>query len=108
MNMSMFQIGAAIVMVVLAFGLFIAIRQYMHAQSERRMTNMLERVGLDPAIASSGNTAVIMKEIRQRCQSCATEDVCERWLAGEQIGENEFCPNARVFESLKRTIGATG
>jgi hypothetical protein len=104
----MFQISAAVAMVAVAFVLFFAIRQYMHAQSERRMTSMLESIGLDPAIATSGETAIIMKEIRQRCHSCSSEDVCERWLAGEQTGENDFCPNAKVFESIKRTISATG
>jgi hypothetical protein len=36
-----------------------------------------------------------MKEVRQRCRTCSTEDVCERWLAGEEAGENIFCPNAQ-------------
>lgn len=108
MNMSMFQILTGVIMVGVAVALFYAIRQYMATQSERRMTGMLERVGLDPAIAISGNTAIIMKEIRQRCRSCTSEDVCERWLASEEIGENEFCPNRQVFESIKRTIAATG
>jgi hypothetical protein len=108
MNMSTMQMFAAIAMVGVAFLLFYAIRSYMAAQSERRMVSMLERVGLDPAIASSGDKRVIVREIRQRCRSCATEDVCERWLAGEEGGENEFCPNREVFESIKKTIAAIG
>lgn len=108
MNMSMFQIMAAVVMVGVAFILFVAIRQYMAAASERRMISMLERIGLDPDIVSSGDTKAITKEIRQRCRSCTSEDVCERWLAGDVVGENEFCPNAKVFETLKKTINATG
>ncbi len=107
MNMSMFQILTGVIMVGVAVALVYAVRQYMATQSERRMTGMLERVGLDPAIAISGNTAIIMKEIRQRCRSCATDGVCERWLAGDEVGENDFCPNAKVFETLKRMIGAT-
>jgi hypothetical protein len=75
MNMSTMQMFAAIAMVGVAFLLFYAIRSYMAAQSERRMVSMLERVGLDPAIASSGDKRVIVREIRQRCRSCATEDV---------------------------------
>ncbi len=108
MNMSLFQIIAAAVMVGVAFTLFVAIRRYMAAASERRMMRMLERVGLDPAIVLSGDTQATMKEIRQRCRSCTSEDVCERWLAGDEVGENVFCPNAKVFETLKRTIDATG
>ena len=61
---------------------------------------MLESVGLDPEIASSGEMPTIMKEVRARCRTCSSESVCERWLAGETGGENDFCPNARVFEVL--------
>jgi hypothetical protein len=108
MNMSMFQIITAVVMVGVAFALFYAIRQYMIAQSERRMRTMLIKIGLDPVIASSGDSETIMKEVRQRCRTCSTEDVCERWLAGEEAGENIFCPNAQVFESMKKSMGAMG
>ncbi len=108
MNMSIFQIVAAVVMVGVAFTLVIAVRRYMAAASERRMMGMLEKVGLDPAIVSSGDAEAIMKEIRQRCRSCTSEDVCERWLAGEEVGEPVYCPNVKVFETLKRTIDATG
>lgn len=108
MNISLFQIIAAVIMVSAAFALLVAIRRYMASASERRMTSMLQRIGLDPAIVSSNDTEAIMKEIRQRCRSCMSEDVCERWLAGEELGENVFCPNARVFETLKRTMGTAG
>ncbi len=108
MNMSMFQIFAAIVMVGVAFLLFYAVRQYMADQSERRMRTMLIKIGLDPVIASSGDSQTIMREVRQRCRTCSSEDVCERWLTGEEIGENVFCPNAEVFESMKKTIAAAG
>ena len=79
-------------------------RSEMAAASKRRLTTMLERVGIDPAVDWSGDTETIMKEARQRCRSCTSKDVCERWLAGLEVGENYFCPNAKVFESLKRTI----
>lgn len=64
------------------------------------MLAMLEAVGLDPEIATSGEIPTIMKEVRQRCRSCATEAVCERWLQGNEEGDNDFCPNAKVFEIL--------
>jgi hypothetical protein len=63
---------------------------------------MLESVGLDPAIATSGDLPTIMSEVRKRCEHCQSEDLCERWLQGEETGGNEFCPNARVFEILKK------
>jgi hypothetical protein len=67
------------------------------------MTSMLERVGIDPMIAATSDNAQIISEIRQRCKTCATEDVCERWLSGEEKGSNDFCPNANVFATLRET-----
>ena len=107
MGISLFQILAAITMVGVAFALFISIRRYKVAASERRMIGMLDRVGLDAAIATSRDTQAIMRVVRQRCGSCSTEAVCERWLAGNEEGDNIFCPNAEVFSALKRTSVAT-
>lgn len=108
MNMSMFQILTAVVMVGVALALVYAIRRYMVAQSERRMRTMLIKIGLDPTVISSGDSQTIMKEVRRRCRTCSTEDACERWLIGEEGGGNEFCPNREVFESMKKTIAAAG
>jgi len=105
MNMSLMQIIAAIAMLGVAAALFFGYRKYLAANSERRMQTMLESVGLDPAIASSDDIPTIMKEVRQRCQSCGSEDVCERWLAGDKESDNAFCPNAKVFEILAKYSG---
>jgi hypothetical protein len=106
MNVSLIQAIAAIAMVGVAFALVFAYRRYLAVNSERRMRAMLKSVGLDPAIATSGDMETIMKEVRQRCRSCASEDVCERWLAGNEEGDNAFCPNSKVFEELKKFSGA--
>jgi len=108
MNMSSMQIIGAIVMVGVAIIMVFAFRTYRAAKSERRMLAMLESVGLDPAIASSGDIETIMSEIRRRCQSCSSEALCERWLAGDEEGENAFCPNAKAFEVIKKHSVATG
>lgn len=105
MNMPLGQLIAAIVMIAVALGIVFAMWRYMAARSEQRMMAMMECVGLDPAIASSGDTRTIIKEIRQRCRHCGAEGYCERWLAGKESGDNEFCPNAKVWESLKETTG---
>ena len=107
MNVSLIQAIAAIGMAGVAFGLFYAYRKYLAANSERRMQAMIESVGLDPAMARRGDIQSIMKEVRRRCQSCSTEDVCERWLTGNEEGDNDFCPNSKVFETLKTYRGAT-
>jgi hypothetical protein len=90
-------------MIGVALILVFAIRAYMAATSERRLISMLERVGIDPALAATGDNAQIIRGIRQRCHTCATEDVCERWLSGEVKGDNNFCPNANVFATLRET-----
>jgi hypothetical protein len=100
MELSLIQVIAAIVMSGIVVALIFGIRRYLAANSERRMLTMLESVGLDPEIATSGEIPTIMKEVRQRCRSCATEAVCERWLQGNEEGDNTFCPNAKVFEVL--------
>jgi len=106
MTVSLVQIIAAIAMIGVAVALVILYRKYLAANSERRMRTMLESVGLDPAIAASGEIPTIMKEVRQRCQSCGSEDVCERWLAENKEGDNAFCPNSKVFEILKQYGGS--
>jgi hypothetical protein len=105
MDISLFQTVTAIFLVGVTLALVLAIRRYMAYLSERRMLRMLECVGLDPAIAWKDDTQAMMKEVRQRCRSCATESVCEKWLAGIEGGENTFCPNAKVFAALKNSIG---
>jgi uncharacterized protein YneF (UPF0154 family) len=94
------EILPAVLMVVLAVGLFFAWRRYLRRNSERRMRAMLEAVGLKPSLASSGHVEAIMKEVRARCRTCNAEDVCERWLASDARGDNDFCPNAHIFELL--------
>ena len=76
MDMSLIQTITAIAMAGIAVAIILGIRQYLAVNSERRMRTMLESVGLDPQIAISGEIPTIMKEVRQRCRSCATEAVC--------------------------------
>ena len=108
MNPTMFEIGVATVMVAVSVALVVWFRRYMAAASERRMVSMLQCAGLDPEIATHGDTEAIMKEIRRRCRRCPSEDLCDRWLAHEEKGGNTFCPNAQVFEMLTRTTESAG
>ena len=66
------------------------------------MLSMLESIGLDPAIASNSELEAIMGDVRKRCRSCTTEDVCERWLTCNEKDDNEFCPNSKAFDVLKK------
>lgn len=89
-------------MVVVTFVLIFAYRSYLAANSERRMLSMIESIGLDPAIASSSDLETIMGEVRRRCRSCKSEDVCERWLTCSEKGDSDFCPNSKAFEVLQK------
>lgn len=93
----------ALILVVTAICLVAMFLRYKADSSERRMRSMLERCGLDPALIAQGDTHAIMREVRRRCRTCQTEDVCERWLAGKETGENSFCPNAATFEILVKS-----
>ena len=102
MSMSLIQIIAALAMAGVTVALVLGYRRYLARNSERRMRTMLVSVGLDSELAMSGEIPTIMNEVRQRCRHCATEDVCERWLKGNEEGDNSFCPNAEVFEIIKK------
>lgn len=107
MDLTLFQIGVAIVMVYVSVVILVSFQRYMRTTSERRMMLMLKRAGVDPDIAAQGDNEAIFKDVRSRCRKCRSEDLCERWLAGEVKGENAFCPNARIFSNLTRTTGHT-
>ena len=98
----MFDISIAIILVVVAIALVVWFLRYKAGTSERRMKEMLQRAGLDPEIATQADSESIIREVRRRCRKCQSEDLCERWLAGEEGGDNVFCPNAQVFEELNR------
>ncbi len=98
----MFDISIAIILVAVAIAIVAWFLKYKAGTSERRMKEMLQRAGLDPEIATQVDAESIIREVRRRCRRCQSEDFCERWLAGEEGGDNSFCPNAQVFEELKR------
>ena len=107
MGITFMQFLTATIMVAAVVALVFAYRRYLAMQSERRMLGMLSSLGLDPTIATSGDIETIMGEVRERCRHCAAEDKCERWLKSEEKGENDFCPNHRVFEILGKYSGAS-
>ena len=100
---SLHIIEAAVMLGVTAV-LIVAFREYLRAASERRLGAMLTRVGLDPALAwrAHGN---VTRGLQQRCRSCPREDLCERWLRGDERGSNDFCPNAKLFRTIAGSDG---
>ncbi len=97
----MSEIGAAVIMVAVSVAMVVLFLRYKAAASESRMTRMLARAGGDPEAA--GRRGAIPQDVRIRCRTCASEDLCERWLAGGVEGDNSFCENARMFRGLSGT-----
>ena len=99
MNMTLSNMGIAILFVVVAAALIVWFRAKLESSSLNRMNRMMTTFGLDPnKIASSDAGAGLdMQAVRSRCRMCPAEDLCERWLAGEVDGDNGFCPNAKIF-----------
>ena len=102
MNVSGTEIIVALIMIAIAYSFVILFLKYKDDTSEKRLKRMLHRCGLDPETIEQGDAEAIIREVRARCRKCQTEAVCERWLAGEQGGENSFCPNAQTFEVLAK------
>jgi hypothetical protein len=100
MNPTLFQIGVAVVLVAVNVAGIMWFLRHLRASSERRLNRMLKHAGVDNDIISQGDTEAIINDIRSRCQKCRSEALCDRWLDGDEEGENSFCPNAPVFSSL--------
>ena len=98
----MSDISIAIILVIVAAALVFLFLRYKASSSERRMIRMMQHIGLDPEIVTQGDSDSIIKEVRRRCRRCQSEGQCELWLASTDDKADVFCPNAEVFEELKR------
>jgi Family of unknown function (DUF6455) len=74
----------------------------------RRMHDLMERVGVDPAVLVRVKGGDAYLEARGRCLFCGTSDKCLRWL--DQMPPSAmgptFCPNLTLFQACKRTASA--
>jgi len=89
----------ALVIIAIA-GMMIIIRVWLHAVvSHRRMYRMMLTCGLDEKTASNPDKLldIDMKAVRRRCRRCPAPKTCDRWLTGEAVPSNDFCPNAARF-----------
>ena len=98
--------GIAIILVAAAAILVTAFLKYRRVSSEKRMLAMMERMGLDPELARYGDNDSVIQAVRGQCRKCQSEALCDRWLAGEESGDNDFCPNAQIFSYLKSRVRA--
>lgn len=83
-----------------AAGLMIIIRNWHRAfVSNRRMYRMMLTCGIDETTARNANQLldIDMQEVHRRCRRCPAPVICDRWLNGEAVPGNDFCPNAARF-----------
>ena len=86
--------------IISAVGMMIIIRNWRHAVvSNSRMYRMMLACGIDEATARNPNEliAIDMQDVRRRCRRCPASKTCDRWLNGEMVPGNDFCPNAARF-----------
>ena len=67
-----------------------------------RIYRMMLSCGIDEESARLADRRLDldMNDIRRRCRSCPAPETCERFLRGETIPGNGFCPNVARFESI--------
>lgn len=60
------------------------------------MDRVMERLGVDPAMAARVERGMAVYEARTKCISCSHERECRHWLEGSVVraGPADFCPNA--------------
>lgn len=75
----------------------------LHRQRSRdrdwRIRRMMMSCGIDEAVAARPDELldIDMDAVRVRCRHCPVTYLCERWLDGEAVATNSFCPNAWYF-----------
>jgi len=68
------------------------------------MDLVMQRVGVDPAVAARMAGGAALAEARNTCLSCPFHRECRRWLeSGGDFSELAgFCPNAGFFRECSR------
>jgi hypothetical protein len=86
--------------------ILIAVLQWNRSVATKtRMKRMMVSCGIGEQIAENADKLlkIDMDAARSRCRNCPATDECERWLDGESIASNSFCPNAWHFA---KAVGA--
>jgi hypothetical protein len=92
-------ITAGIAVAVLVSVLFILYFWYKIFVSNRRIYRMMLTCGIDEDTARLADQLldIDMVGVRRRCRVCPVPETCERWLNGEAVPNNQFCPNVWHF-----------
>ncbi|MGB5719387.1 MAG: DUF6455 family protein [Woeseiaceae bacterium] len=97
---------AATVVVIGIVSVMIVIRGWRNATiSNSRMYRMMLTCGIDEMTARDADQLLDMdmQDARMRCRRCPAPDTCDRWLNGEAVPGNDFCPNAARFMAAADT-----
>lgn len=95
-------IAAGIAVAVIVSVLFILYHWHGIFVSNRRIYRMMLTCGIreDTARFADQLLDIDMDGVRKRCRRCPVPETCERWLNGEAVPSNHFCPNAWHFASV--------
>ena len=93
------------ILIYLAVFLLVAGATFRWQQSkavERRIVRMMLTFGIDEQTARNADALLDldMNAVRSRCRRYPSPETCERWLNGESVPGNEFCPNAPQFAAV--------
>ena len=71
----------------------------------QRVLRMMLTFGIDAETARNADAMpdIDMRAVRRRCHRCPAPDTCQRWLNGETVPGNDFCPNAPLFAAVAQT-----
>ena len=91
--------------IYLAVFLVVTLAAFQWQQSKavkRRILRMMLTFGIDEEMARNADALldIDMNDVRRRCRCCPSPETCERWLNGETVPGNEFCPNAPQFAAV--------
>jgi len=97
---------AVTLVIIGVVSLMIIIRNWgLATVSNSRMYRMMLACGLDAMTASNADQLldIDMQDARRRCRRCPAPDTCDRWLNGDTVPGNDFCPNAARFKAAADT-----
>jgi Family of unknown function (DUF6455) len=89
-------------------GIVLAILQWHNSvATESRMKRMMLSCGIDENTAADADRLLHfdVEAARSRCRHCPVTHLCDRWLDGEAVASNSFCPNAWVFLKAAAAAG---
>jgi hypothetical protein len=98
-------ITVAVCLVVIGIVIIAILRWHGSDTPESRLKRMMLSCGIDEmtALYADNLLKLDMNAVRSRCRHCLDTDLCDRWLDGEAVAGNSFCPNVWHFTAAARS-----